>query len=65
MVGTRVNSGDIVGTQGGTGNVKSIDGTIASIDFLQAAEPGSKDMTPYAHYDRLRRRVSSNLGHPQ
>lgn len=64
-VGSRVNSGYVVGTQGGTGNVRSIDGTIASIDFLRAAPPGSKDMTPYAHYDRLRRRVSSNLGHPQ
>ena len=65
LVGSRVDSGTIVGKQGGTGNVKSIDGTIASIDFLQRAEAGSKDMTPYAHHDRLRRRVSSNLGHPQ
>ena len=65
LVGSRVKSGELVGIQGGTGNVQSIDGTIASIDFLAPAPAGSKSMTPYMHYDSLRRRVSSNLGHPQ
>ena len=65
ILGSRVKAGDLVGTQGGTGNVKSIDGTIASVDFLRKAEEGSKSMVPYQHYDSLRRRVSSNLGHPQ
>ena len=65
LVGSRVKSGELVGIQGGTGNVQSIDGTIASIDFLAPAPAGSKSMTPYMHYDALRRRVSANLGHPQ
>jgi len=65
ILGSRVKAGDLVGIQGGTGNVKSIDGTIASVDLLRKAEEGSKSMVPYQHYDSLRRRISSNLGHPQ
>ena len=59
--GQRLNAGDIIGTQGGTGNVRSVDGTIASIDFLAPAPRGSKSMTPYRNFDYLRRYVVSQL----
>jgi murein DD-endopeptidase MepM/ murein hydrolase activator NlpD len=61
-VGTAVRAGQIIGRQGGTGRVRSADGTIASIDFLEPRPPGSRDMTPYRHYDRLRRRIAQQLG---
>lgn len=59
--GQRVEAGDIIGTQGGTGNVRSVDGTIASIDFLAPAPRGSKSMTPYGGFDNLRRYVVQQL----
>jgi hypothetical protein len=59
--GQRLQPGDIIGTQGGTGNVRSADGTIASIDFLAPAPRGSKSMTPYMGFDNLRRYVVSQL----
>lgn len=59
--GQRVNAGQILGRQGGTGRVVSQDGTIASIDFLEPAPAGSKSMTPYSGFDRLRRHVVSTL----
>lgn len=59
--GQQIGAGDIIGTQGGTGNVRSADGTIASIDFLAPAPRGSKSMTPYAGFDNLRRYVVSQL----
>ena len=59
--GQSIQAGDIIGTQGGTGNVRSVDGTIASIDFLAPAARGSKSMTPYSNFDRLRRYVVSQL----
>ena len=59
--GQQVGAGDIIGTQGGTGNVRSVDGTIASIDFLAPATRGSKSMTPYAGFDNLRRFVVQQL----
>ena len=59
--GQTVRIGQIIGQQGGTGRVVSADGTIASIDFLRPAPRGSKDMTPYADYDSLRRRIASQL----
>jgi hypothetical protein len=59
--GQQIQPGDIIGTQGGTGNVRSADGTIASIDFLAPAPRGSKSMTPYAGFDNLRRYVVSQL----
>lgn len=59
--GQRLNAGDIIGTQGGTGNVRSVDGTIASIDFLAPAPRGSKSMTPYSGFDNLRRFVVQQL----
>ncbi|MFZ9263894.1 MAG: M23 family metallopeptidase [Polynucleobacter sp.] len=61
--GESVNAGQLVGRQGGTGNVRSADGTIASIDFLAPAPAGSKSMAPYRNYDRLRRRVVQSLGY--
>lgn len=61
--GQSVNAGQLVGRQGGTGNVRSADGTIASIDFLAPAPAGSKSMAPYRNYDRLRRRVVQSLGY--
>jgi hypothetical protein len=54
--------GQIIGRQGGTGNVRSADGTIASIDFLAPAPAGSTSMTPYRNFDRLRRRIAAQLG---
>jgi murein DD-endopeptidase MepM/ murein hydrolase activator NlpD len=59
--GQRVSPGQVIGQQGGTGNVRSADGTIASIDFLAPRGAGSKDMTPYSGFDRLRRHVVSTL----
>jgi hypothetical protein len=59
--GQRVAPGAILGRQGGTGNVRSADGTIASVDFLAPAPRGSKSMTPYAGFDRLRRHVAAQL----
>ncbi len=59
--GQRVAAGTILGRQGGTGNVRSADGTIASVDYLAPAPRGSKSMTPYAGFDRLRRHVANQL----
>jgi len=59
--GNRIDAGDIIGTQGGTGNVRSVDGTIASIDFLAPAPRGSKSMEPYVGFDNLRRYVVTQL----
>jgi hypothetical protein len=60
--GDSIAEGQIIGTQGGTGSVSSVDGTIASIDFLRPAAPGSGDTTPYAHFEALRRRIAKDLG---
>jgi hypothetical protein len=59
--GQRIEAGQLVGKQGGTGNVRSADGTIASIDFFAPRPAGSRDMTPYSGFDRLRRHVVSTL----
>ena len=59
--GQRVSPGQMIGQQGGTGNVRSADGTIASIDFFEARPSGSRDMTPFSNYDRLRRHVVQQL----
>jgi murein DD-endopeptidase MepM/ murein hydrolase activator NlpD len=60
--GDSISEGQIIGKQGGTGSVRSVDGTIASIDFLAPAAPGSGSMKPYANYDSLRRRIARDLG---
>ena len=44
--GQRIGPGQVVGTQGGTGRVVSIDGTISSYDFFEVAPRGSKSMKP-------------------
>lgn len=56
--GQEVGEGFSIGKQGGTGRVLSQDGTIASVDFLQPAAAGSGSMTPYRHFDALRRRLA-------
>jgi len=61
-IGQQVTAGQLVGTQGGTGNVRSADGTIASIDFLAPAPRGSGSMKPYRNYDKLRRRIAREFG---
>jgi murein DD-endopeptidase MepM/ murein hydrolase activator NlpD len=60
--GDMVAPGQIIGKQGGTGNVRSADGTIASIDFLQAAPAGSGSMTPHQDYEKLRRFAVRRMG---
>ncbi len=60
--GQSINTGQIIGRQGGTGSVQSVDGTIASIDFLAPAPAGSGSMTPYSGYDSLRRNIAQQFG---
>jgi len=62
--GQNVQVGEIIGKQGGTGNVRSVDGTIASVDFFAVAPEGSKSMTPYSGFDPLRRYVTNSLQNP-
>lgn len=59
--GQSVSPGQVIGKQGGTGNVESSDGTIASVDFLAPRPAGSRDMTPYSGFDGLRRYVTASL----
>lgn len=59
--GQQIAPGQIIGQQGGTGNVRSADGTIASIDFLAPRGAGSRDMTPYSNFDQLRRHIVSTF----
>jgi len=49
--GQRIAPGQILGTQGGTGRVVSIDGTISSYDFFKVAPRGSKSMEPPENLD--------------
>jgi len=63
--GQNVQAGEIIGKQGGTGNVSSVDGTIASVDFFAVAPEGSKSMTPYSGFDQLRRYVTNSLQNPK
>jgi murein DD-endopeptidase MepM/ murein hydrolase activator NlpD len=60
-VGQSLAPGQPIGIQGGTGSVRSADGTIASVDFLAPAPQGSGSMTPYSNYDALRRLVVSQM----
>ena len=60
--GQPIEAGQIIGRQGGTGRVRSADGTISSIDFLAPAPAGSKSMKPYSNYDQLRRSIAQQLG---
>jgi murein DD-endopeptidase MepM/ murein hydrolase activator NlpD len=59
--GQQVGAGAIIGRQGSTGNVQSVDGTIASIDFLAPAPKGSGSMAKYSRYQGLRVEIGSAL----
>ena len=59
--GQEITDATRIGTQGGTGSVQSVDGTIASIDFLAPGPKGSKSMTPYTGYESLRNRIARQL----
>lgn len=59
--GQRIGANTVLGRQGGTGRVVSADGTIASIDFLAPAPKGSKSMTPYSGYQKLRSHIANQL----
>jgi len=59
--GSRVVPGMIIGIQGGTGSVRSADGTIASVDFLEVAAEGSKSMKPYKYFRQLRERIAQQF----
>lgn len=59
--GDRISAGTAIGRQGSTGNVRSADGTIASVDFLAPATKGSKSMTRYRNFDRLRRELARRI----
>lgn len=59
--GSAVMPGMIIGKQGGTGSVRSADGTIASIDFLAPAPKGSKSMVPYRYFRELREQIATQF----
>ena len=59
--GQRIQSGQLIGIQGGTGRVVSADGTIASVDFLAPAPRGSNSMTPYKYWKPLAERLRSQI----
>ena len=59
--GQRIQSGQMIGIQGGTGRVQSADGTIASVDFLSPAPKGSNDMTPYRYWKPLAERLRAQI----
>jgi murein DD-endopeptidase MepM/ murein hydrolase activator NlpD len=59
--GDRISPGMVLGKQGGTGRVRSVDGTIASIDFLAPAPRGSNSMTPYAQWKQLADRIKKQI----
>ena len=61
MVGQRVAAGQVLGQQGGSGSVRSVDGTIASIDFLAPAPTGSNSMKPYRGFKNLRMYIQKQL----
>jgi hypothetical protein len=59
--GDAVNPGQQFAQQGGTGRVRSADGTIASVDFLAPAPKGSGSMTPYKRWSQLVDELSAGL----
>jgi murein DD-endopeptidase MepM/ murein hydrolase activator NlpD len=59
--GDSIGVGQQLGTQGGTGSVRSADGTIASIDFLEAAPKGSKSMKPYERWSALADELTNGM----
>jgi murein DD-endopeptidase MepM/ murein hydrolase activator NlpD len=59
--GESVRPGQQLATQGGTGNVRSADGTIASVDFLAPAPRGSGSMAPYKRWSSLVDEITSSI----
>lgn len=59
--GDSILPGSIIGRQGGTGRVKSQDGTIASVDFYAPAEVGSNSKKPYARWKQLATRIEKRI----
>jgi murein DD-endopeptidase MepM/ murein hydrolase activator NlpD len=59
--GDRISPGMVLGRQGGSGRVRSVDGTIASIDFLAPAPKGSNTMTPYRQWKNLAQRIKQQI----
>ena len=59
--GDSVLPGSLIGKQGGTGRVRSQDGTIASIDFYAPAEVGSNSRKPYARWKQLATRIEKRI----
>jgi hypothetical protein len=59
--GQRISVGTVLGKQGGTGRVRSADGTIASVDFLAPAPRGSNSMTPYSRWKTLAERIKTRI----
>jgi murein DD-endopeptidase MepM/ murein hydrolase activator NlpD len=59
--GDSILPGSIIGRQGGTGRVRSQDGTIASVDFYAPAEVGSNSMKPYARWKQLATRIEKRI----
>jgi murein DD-endopeptidase MepM/ murein hydrolase activator NlpD len=59
--GDRITPGMVLGRQGGTGRVRSVDGTIASVDFLAPAPKGSNSMTPYRQWNQLANRIKQQI----
>jgi murein DD-endopeptidase MepM/ murein hydrolase activator NlpD len=59
--GQYVRPGQQLATQGGTGNVRSADGTIASVDFLAPAPRGSGSMAPYKRWSALVDEITSSI----
>jgi hypothetical protein len=61
QVGQTVTPITVVGRQGGTGNVRSADGTISSYDFLAPAPRGSKSMDLYQGREKLKNYLVEQL----
>lgn len=59
--GQAITTGQLLGTQGGTGRVESVDGTIASVDFLHQAPKGSNSMKPYRYWRELANRLKAQI----
>ena len=59
--GDSILPGSIIGRQGGTGRVRSQDGTIASVDFYAPAEVGSNSKKPYARWKQLATRIEKRI----
>ena len=59
--GQRIAPGTVIGRQGGTGRVRSADGTIASVDFLAPAPRGSNSMTPYRRWQQLAQEIKTRI----